>query len=105
MGIPGVTLPLDPIQEQPTYSSALAAFEQLKPIRVLFDNGAGGPMAGAPNPAFEQSWPSFPIPGTIARSWYLSAGRTARRRSCRTAGCEAMSASSTPSRTLCSSPS
>jgi predicted acyl esterase len=72
MGIPGVTLPPDPIQEQLTDSSALAAFEQLKPIRVLFENGAGGPMAGDPNPAFEQSWPSFPIPGTTARSWYLS---------------------------------
>jgi predicted acyl esterase len=72
MGIPGVTLPLDPIQEQPTYASALAAFEQLNSIRVLFDSGAGGSMAGDPNPAFEQSWPSFPIPGTTARSWYLS---------------------------------
>jgi predicted acyl esterase len=73
-GIPGVTLPPDPIQEQPTYAGALAAFEQLAPIRIMFDNGAGGPMAGAPNPGFEQSFPSFPVPGTTARSWYLSAG-------------------------------
>ncbi|MFL5780312.1 MAG: CocE/NonD family hydrolase [Thermoleophilaceae bacterium] len=72
MGIPGVTMPPDPIQLQPTYSGALAAFEQLDPIRVLFDNGAGGPMAGDPAPAFEHSWPSFPIPGTSARSWYLA---------------------------------
>ncbi len=74
MGIPGVTLPFDPIQEQPTYSGALAAFEQLQPIRVLFDNGAGGPMPGAPNPGFERSFSSFPVPGTTARFWYLSAG-------------------------------
>jgi predicted acyl esterase len=74
MGIPGVTLPPDPIQEQPTYSGALAAFEQLAPVRVLFDNGAGGSAAGAPNPGFEQSFASFPIPGATARSWYLSAG-------------------------------
>jgi predicted acyl esterase len=74
MGIPGVTLPPDPIQEQPTYSGALAAFEQLAPVRVLFDNGAGGSAAGAPNPGFEQSFASFPIPGVTARSWYLSAG-------------------------------
>jgi uncharacterized protein len=74
MGIPGVTLPRDPIQEQPTYSGALAAFEALNPIRVLFDNGAGGSAAGSPNPGFEQSFPSFPIPGATARSWYLSAG-------------------------------
>ena len=73
MGIPGVTLPVDPIQLQPTYQSALAAFQQLSPIRVLFDNGAGGSSAGDPDPAFEQSFPSFPIPGTTARSWYLSA--------------------------------
>ena len=74
MGIPGVTLPPDPIQLQPTYAGALAAFEQLPSIRVLFDNGAGGPQAGDPDPGFEQSWPSFPIPGTAARSWYLARG-------------------------------
>jgi uncharacterized protein len=74
MGITGVTLPPDPIQLQPTYAGALAAFEQLPSIRVLFDNGAGGPSAGYPNPGFEQSWPSFPIPGTTGRSWYLGSG-------------------------------
>jgi len=74
MGIDGVTIPPDPIQALPTYGTALAAFEQLPSIRVLFDNGAGGPQAGDPSPGFEQSWPSFPIPGTSARSWYLSPG-------------------------------
>ena len=71
MGIPGVTMPPDPIQLQPTYAGALAAFEQQPPIRVLFDNGSGGKQPGEPQPGFEQSWPSFPIPGTTARSWYL----------------------------------
>ena len=71
MGITGVTMPLDPIQLQPTYSTALAAFERLPSIRVLFDNGAGGLQPGHPVPGFERSWPSFPIPGTTARSWYL----------------------------------
>ena len=42
MGVPGVTLPDDPIQAQPTYAAALAAFEALPPVRILFDNGAGG---------------------------------------------------------------
>ncbi len=74
MGITGVLLPPDPIQAQPTYASALTAFEQLKPIRILFDSGAGGLSAGYPDPAFEQSWPRFPIPGTVADSVYLSAG-------------------------------
>jgi putative CocE/NonD family hydrolase len=70
MGIDGVTLPRDPIQEQPTYAGALAAFEQLPPIRILFDNGAGGDP-GKPNPGFEHSFASFPVPDTTARSWYL----------------------------------
>ena len=74
MGIQGVGLPLDPIQLQLTYSGALAQFERLQPIRVLFDNGAGGPMPGDPNPGFEKSWSSFPIPGTTARTWYLGPG-------------------------------
>ncbi|MDX6656633.1 MAG: uncharacterized protein QOH62_1426 [Solirubrobacteraceae bacterium] len=73
MGISGVTLPPDPIQQQPTYAGALTAFEQLQPVRILFDNGAGGSNPGEPYPGFEHSFPSFPIPGTTARSWYLSA--------------------------------
>jgi uncharacterized protein len=72
MGIPGVTMPPDPIQLQPTHSGALAAFEALPSIRILFDNGAGGTQPGQPVPGFERSWPSFPIPGTAARSWYLA---------------------------------
>src|SRR3954467_12545723 len=74
MGVPGVTMPRDPIQEQPTYASALAAFEQLPSIRILFDNGAGGSQPGQPLPGFERSFERFPIPGTTARSWSLAAG-------------------------------
>jgi predicted acyl esterase len=74
MGISGVTMPPDPIQEQPTYASALAAFQQLKPIRILFDNGAGGSQPGQPQPGFEQSFARFPVPGTSASSWYLGSG-------------------------------
>jgi uncharacterized protein len=84
MGLPQgdvVTLPPDPIQEQPTYESALAAFEALPSIRVLFDNGAGtsptgSTTAGDPYPGFEQSFSKFPIPGTKARSWYFGPGGT-----------------------------
>jgi predicted acyl esterase len=70
------TLPPDPIQAIPTYSGALAAFESLPEVRVLFDNGAGRKPTGQvtpgdPYPAFEQSFSSFPIPGTIARFWYF----------------------------------
>ncbi len=72
MGIQGVTLPPDPVQAQPTYESALAAYEELKPIQVLFDSGAGGRSAGDPYPAFEAGFDEFPVPGTKARAWYLS---------------------------------
>jgi uncharacterized protein len=76
-----VTLPPDPIQEKRKYSEALAAFEALSPIRVLFDNGAGpspsgNKTPGNPYPGFEQSFSAFPIPGTTARSWYLGAEGT-----------------------------
>ena len=71
MGIEGVMLPPDHIQEEPTYEGALAAFEALEPIRILFDNGAGT-EPGHPLPGFEQSFPRFPIPGTAARSWYFA---------------------------------
>jgi uncharacterized protein len=71
-GIDGVTLPRDPIQEQPTYEGALAAFEQLDPVRILFDNGAGGDTPGHPFPGFEKSFESFPIPGTTGRTWFFS---------------------------------
>ncbi len=74
MGIPGVTLPPDPIQLQPTYALALSAFENQKPIRVLFDSGAGGLSPGQPYPGFEKSFSEFPVPRTEARAWYLSPG-------------------------------
>jgi predicted acyl esterase len=73
MGVPGVNLPDDPIQGQPTYRDALAAFERLPAVRILFDSGAGN-APGAPVPGFERSFARFPIPGTRARSWYLGAG-------------------------------
>jgi uncharacterized protein len=74
MGVAGVTLPPDPIQAEPTYDGALAAFEALPSVRVLFDNGAGGASPGQPYAGFEQSFASFPIPGTEARSWFLAPG-------------------------------
>ncbi len=70
MGINGVTLPEDRIQQQPTYAAALAAFQRLPSIRVLFDNGAGS-APGTPVPGFEHSFSRFPAPATRARSWYL----------------------------------
>ncbi len=78
-GVPAgdeITLPKDPIQEMSSSAAARAAFKALPAIRVLFDNGAGpfpggGTTPGNPYPAFEQSFSSFPIPGTTAVSWYV----------------------------------
>jgi uncharacterized protein len=79
MGIEGVTLPPDPIQAQPTKETAQTAFEAQKPIRVLFDNGAGKTPQGQakpgyPYPGFEQSFDEFPAPETQAQRWYLAPG-------------------------------
>jgi predicted acyl esterase len=69
---PPAALPPDPIQAQPTLATAKAAFEAQKPIRILFDNGAGSSgNPGWPYPGFERSYDSWPIPGTTARSFYL----------------------------------
>jgi uncharacterized protein len=85
MGIPmsdPITLPPDPIQQIPTYSAALAAFEQIPHVRILFDNGAGpNPKTGMitpgdPYPAFTQYFSTFPIPGTTAQTWYLGPNGT-----------------------------
>lgn len=71
-----IMLPPDPVQVQPTYDLALAAFEKLPSVRILFDNGAGkGPTQSArpgdPYPGFEQSFASWPVPGTTAQRWFL----------------------------------
>ncbi|HWC36812.1 MAG TPA: CocE/NonD family hydrolase [Mycobacteriales bacterium] len=84
-----ITLPVDPIQLDPTYDAALADFKQIPSIRVLFDNGAGTDPAGQyvpgnPYPGFEKSFSRYPIPGTVAQRWFLgpkgtlSAHRTGR---------------------------
>ena len=71
MGIPGVTLPPDPIQAQPTLQGAKDAFEAQKPVKVMFDNGAGGTTPGQPKSGFEQDFNRFPVPGTKAKSFFL----------------------------------
>ena len=83
MGLPStdsVQLPPDPIQQIPTYQAALAAFDRLPELRVLFDNGAGAGATGQPSspgnpyPGFEVSFSKYPVPSTTARTWYLGAG-------------------------------
>jgi predicted acyl esterase len=88
LGVSGVTLPPDPLESNTTYAGALAAFQRLPQVRVLFDNGAGGPVPGDPYPAFEHSFSRFPIPGTRARSWYLGAGGTLNASAAASAGAD-----------------
>jgi len=71
MGVGGVQLPDDPIQNQPDLASAQAAFESQPPIRILFDNGAGT-KPGKPLPAFERSFRTYPPGRAKPRSWFLS---------------------------------
>ncbi len=60
MGIPAVQFPADPIEDEPDYASALAAFEAQPSVRILFDNGAGSATPGAPVAGFEQSFSAVP---------------------------------------------
>ncbi len=75
-----MTLPSDPIQQIPTYSAALAAYEKLPvgagAVRQRRRRGSQRNRShpGTRTPAFEQSFPSFPIPGTVAQTWYFGAG-------------------------------
>ena len=48
MGISGVTVPDDPIQAEPDFAAAKSAYEKLKQVRILFDNGAGSATPGQP---------------------------------------------------------
>ncbi|MGH8987021.1 MAG: CocE/NonD family hydrolase C-terminal non-catalytic domain-containing protein, partial [Acidimicrobiales bacterium] len=93
MGLPQsdlVTMPADLIQEIPTYTAAVAAFEKIPEVRVLFTNGAGTSptgqtTAGNPYAAFEQYFSAAPqsgpgaepgalVAGTSAQTWYLQPG-------------------------------
>ena len=87
MGLPKseqVQLPPDPIQQIPTYAAALAAFDKLPEVRVLFDNGAGQPAgvvasAGDPYAGFEHSFSTFPVPSTAQTCYFGPNGMLAAK--------------------------
>jgi uncharacterized protein len=66
-------LPPDRFTGQTSFAAALTQYEAEPRVRVLFDNGAGGPT-GAPVPAFEDSFPTWPPPAVTPTTWYLRAG-------------------------------
>ncbi len=74
MGVNGVTLPPDPIRNEPSFDAAKAAFERIPRVRILFDNGAGGSTPGNPVPGFERYFNSLPVEGTKPQSWFFRQG-------------------------------
>ncbi|MEW6272815.1 MAG: CocE/NonD family hydrolase, partial [Thermodesulfobacteriota bacterium] len=56
-----------------SYEEALARFESEPPVRILFDNGAGGAIGG-PFPAFEASFDAWPVPDLVPTAWYFDEG-------------------------------
>jgi predicted acyl esterase len=72
---PGVVLPPDRFTSFTDYPSALAAYQQEPPIRVLFGVGAAG-APRSPVPAFEASFSSWPPPATQPTTWYVGADDT-----------------------------
>jgi hypothetical protein len=76
-GVP-LALPPDRFAGETDYAAALARYEAEPAVRVLFDNGAGGPAPGAPVAAFETSLAGWPPDDVAPRSLFLRAdGRLA----------------------------
>lgn len=53
------------------FDAALTRYLDEPPVRILFESGAGGDVAGAPGARFEASVSSFPPPGVVARQWWF----------------------------------
>ena len=57
------------------FEAALAAYEAERPVRILFENGAGLPgVPEAPVARWEASYDAFPPSSAQARTWYLAPG-------------------------------
>ncbi len=69
-GYSGATLPPDRFGGYATYADALAAYQAEPPVRVLWENGDGH-SPGEPYPTAETDYAAWPVPGTIAQTWYL----------------------------------
>lgn len=74
-GVTGLRLPPDRFAGVRTYEEARAIFEADPKVRVLFENG-GGSVPGAPSPTFIAEFDDWPIPETVATTWYFDANET-----------------------------
>jgi predicted acyl esterase len=55
------------------YDDAVAAYRAEPAVRVLFENGAGGEVPGAPEAVFETTYDTWPPSDITERSFYLGA--------------------------------
>ncbi len=69
----GVGIPPDRFDPSVGYDAALAAYEAEPRVRVLFDEGAGGPP-GAPVAGVEASFTQWPPSTVEPRAWYFQPG-------------------------------
>ncbi len=58
------------------YDGVRAAYEGEDPVRILFENGLGAEVAGAPVFTYEQTYEAWPPSGTQERSFHLGDGGT-----------------------------
>jgi predicted acyl esterase len=65
-----IELPPDRFAGETDFDAALSRYEAEHPIRVLFDNGAGG-APGTPIPGFEASFDRWPVPDARATDYYF----------------------------------
>jgi len=73
-GVPSLEPDPDRFTNAPSFDAALAQFEAEPKVRILFENGTGSDVPGAPVPGFEQSFDAWPIPELQATPWYFAAG-------------------------------
>jgi len=71
-----MNLPPDRWKEFTTYEEALATWMSEPEVRVIFENGAGGEVPGAPQGAFSLDFAKWPPPGTEVSRWYFRADGT-----------------------------
>jgi hypothetical protein len=78
-GVP-LELPPDRFADETDFDATLAHYEAEPKVRVLFDNGAGGPAPGAPVSSFEQTFDAWPPPDGTTRTLYFGDDGTLSRR-------------------------
>jgi uncharacterized protein len=86
-GVP-LQLPPDRFGGETDFDAALARYQAEPRVRILFDNGAGGPAPGAPVAAFEAEFPAWPPPAAKTRSLYLGAHGALQSRAPQTNGAD-----------------